>query len=196
MAMKELAACLITDFTVPGGAIVQKVRRYAGLDEAMNEPWPAGCTSRRAEQHEDFGCGFAVTARWHQSAPNDSWRPAGQAVPATGKIPVMTDMVVYALTEEDAIEVNKRRQDFTSHRASDGYTDTGYIAHRGDAVCAGDEFPAVVVRSFSNGRHLNLRVILDGSDDLRRVAVQQAAPATQDTEAAILGRWAWPKHAG
>lgn len=90
--------------------------------------------------------------------------------PSTGKV------VLYKLTEADAAIINIRRTDFDSYRAKHaaaGGTEprrpgeagaTGHIAHVGNDVAKGDEFPAMIVRTWADGSKVNLQVHLDGSD--------------------------------
>ena len=75
--------------------------------------------------------------------------------------------VLYTLNAADADTINRHRDDFT--RASMGrYTEaaaTGYVAHVGNAVRAAEQYPAIVVRRFSDvGGAVNLHVLLDGDD--------------------------------
>jgi hypothetical protein len=83
-------------------------------------------------------------------------------------IPSLGRIVHYRLTDRDVETINKRRDDFASHRGRDGYTDTGYIAHFGNPPVPGQVFPAAIVRTWGNrsASVANLKVFLDGSDDL------------------------------
>lgn len=96
--------------------------------------------------------------------------------PSPGRI------VLYTLTEHDAQAINKRRADFGEHRKTDGYTDTGYVAHYGNEARAGDTYPAVVVRVWS-GDSINAQVLLDGTDTYWATSRPQGNDA---------GNWNWP----
>lgn len=89
--------------------------------------------------------------------------------PGTGQV------VLYKLTEADAAAINVRRTDFDSYRAKHAARQdagrkpgepgaTGHIAHVGNDVAKGDEFPAMIVRTWADGSKVNLQVHLDGSD--------------------------------
>lgn len=81
---------------------------------------------------------------------------------------IVGTVVLYTLSNVDALEVNRRRDDWRAHVRSGALRDftaaTGYQAHVGSTVYAGNTLPAVVV-SDADG-YLNLRVLLDGTDDL------------------------------
>lgn len=101
--------------------------------------------------------------------------------------PSMGRIVHYALSDREATAINKRRDDFAKHLQSQGYADTGYIAHYGNQVREGDVFPAVIVRVWPHPdpthTSTNLKVLLDGADDYW---------ATSRTEGEGPGHWSWP----
>lgn len=96
--------------------------------------------------------------------------------------PSIGRIVLYTLTEDDAQAINKRRVDFDQHRKTDAYTDTGYVAHYGNEARAGDTYPAVVIRVWSDDL-VNAKVLLDGTD------TYWATSRPQGDEA---GHWNWP----
>jgi hypothetical protein len=89
--------------------------------------------------------------------------------------------VLYTLSAQDAEDINRRRADYQRTRREVGRA--GMVAHVGNQVGAGETYPAVVVRTFG-GPAANLKVLLDGSDDLW---------VTSRTEGAGHGRWSWPE---
>lgn len=99
-------------------------------------------------------------------------------------IPSLGRIVYYRLTHHDADVITRRRLDFTEHRGRDGYTDTGYVAHYGNPVAAGQVFPAAIVRSWGEDESglANLKVLLDGSDDLWLTSVAQGVGQGQWSE--------------
>jgi hypothetical protein len=93
-------------------------------------------------------------------------------------------IVHYTLSESDVLAINTRRSDyiaFLRHR-HEGSEETGFQAHVGNHVTAGEVCPAVVVRVF--GEHTaNLQVLLDGSDTYW---------ATSRVEGEGPNTWSWP----
>lgn len=80
----------------------------------------------------------------------------------------MTDIgtiVTYKLTAEDAAQINRRREDYerSSHSPTVQWP-YGAQAHRGNRAYEAQVYPAVVVRDW--GGPVNLKVFLDGNDDL------------------------------
>lgn len=110
--------------------------------------------------------------------------------------PTLGHIVLYSLTEQDAEQVNRRREAFYAYRAARlddamverGSSDrSGHVGHWGNPVRAGEEFPAMVVATFG-GSVVNLQVHLDGNDALW---------ATSRPEVSIEGGiepgcWRWP----
>lgn len=84
--------------------------------------------------------------------------------------PSICRMVVYVLSEQDAAAVNKRRADASRLNAA-GVTlasqELGPQIHVGNQVAAGDTCPAVITRVWdADSGGCNLKVLLDGNDDL------------------------------
>jgi len=96
--------------------------------------------------------------------------------------PTIGRIVLYTLTDFDAQAINKRRADFVEHRKTDTYTDTGYVAHHGNAVREGDVYPAVIIRVWP-GDLINAQVLLDGTDTYWVTSHPQGDSA---------GNWNWP----
>ncbi len=80
--------------------------------------------------------------------------------------------LIYTFTEQDAQEVNRRRTNAESIKARlrDQVWPAGAQAHIGNPVQAGDQFPATVVKVWSENC-ANVRVMLDGNDDLWKTSV-------------------------
>lgn len=100
--------------------------------------------------------------------------------------PTIGRVIHYTLSEADAAQIMKRRADFDKHRLSDDYADTGYVAHFGNRVVAGQVCPAVIVAVWPGSTTVNLHVLLDGVD---------AFWATSRAEGDRPGTWAWPARA-
>jgi len=100
-------------------------------------------------------------------------------------------IVQYRLSSDDAVSINKRRDDFeVFSRATRGAAPgqpgaTGHVAHVGNRVVAGEVYPAVVVRTFGAGPDcaVNLQVLLDGADTYWATS-RCAGPGE--------GQWFWP----
>jgi hypothetical protein len=90
--------------------------------------------------------------------------------------PTIGRIVIYTVTEEEAVKINLRRQHFRvfteKHRTSpEGHEvqfgetgKTGHMAHVGTLVYPGDEYPAMITRVWDDGE-VNLKVELDGTDN-------------------------------
>lgn len=107
--------------------------------------------------------------------------------------PTIGRTVLYKIAAGDAEQINRRRADFGEfgrrHAAAPVEAGnpgrSGHIGHFGNAVTEGDEYPAVVVRTFL-GTTVNLKVHLDGNDDYW---------ATSRSEGDEPGNWSWPPRA-
>jgi hypothetical protein len=100
--------------------------------------------------------------------------------------PTLGRVVHYKLTEQDAVMINRRRDDFDAFRLGDGRgkRGTGHVAHVGNTARGGDVYPAIVVRTFDPTiSTCNLQVFLDGND---------AYWATSRVEGDEAGQWTWP----
>jgi hypothetical protein len=95
--------------------------------------------------------------------------------------PTIGRIVHYTLTEQDAEQINRRREDFTNRPSGPGHE--GFQAHVGNRAEAGQTFPAEVVRCF--GDAVNLQVSLDGTDTYWATSRTEGEPNEQ-------GRWIWP----
>jgi hypothetical protein len=96
--------------------------------------------------------------------------------------PSIGRIVHYTLTQHDADAINKRRADFATHVRLEEYADTGYVAHFGNTVRAGDVYPAFVIRVWPDDL-INAQVLLDGTDALW---------ITSRREGDTQGTWSWP----
>ena len=105
-------------------------------------------------------------------------------------IPTIGRIVHYRLTDQDAVEINRRRTTGT-HIADrlrilgDTGWPTGAQAHIGNKVAAHDVFPAMIVRTWgkTEGSCCQLQVFLDGNDTYW---------ATSRSEGDLAGMWAVP----
>lgn len=93
-------------------------------------------------------------------------------------------VVHYTLSEHDAEAINKRRKDFREFvKASEAYPADGYVAHVGNEVKAGDQYPAMIVRVFQPANSCNLQVFLDGTDTFWACSVSEGEGGRH---------WNWP----
>lgn len=106
--------------------------------------------------------------------------------------PTIGRTVLYKISTADAESINVRRADYRAFEAGHKHPHepgtpraSGHIAHVGNAVAEGDEYPAVVVRAFG-GTTVNLQVSLDGNDTYW---------ATSRIEGDEPGQWWWPPRA-
>lgn len=89
-------------------------------------------------------------------------------------------IVHYKLGAQDAMEINRRRDDFRNSEP----VRTGHIGHIGNRAGEGEVYPAVVVRVFDSSVNTsNLQVLLDGNDHFW---------ATSRQEGDGPGYWSWP----
>lgn len=102
-------------------------------------------------------------------------------------VPSIGRTVIYTLSAQDAEEINRRRTTGPdiAGRIKEEKWPLGAQAHIGNSVAEGNEFPAVVVRTW-DGDVVNLRVILDGSDDY------WATSRSRHDDDGEAGKWHWP----
>jgi hypothetical protein len=98
-------------------------------------------------------------------------------------------VVTYTLTEQDALEINRRRTDgkAIAERIKKNTEDTsawpiGAQAHIGNSVEPGQQFPMVVTKVWSPG-YVNGQVLLDGNDCFWATSVKEGTGGHT---------WAWP----
>ncbi|MFI6182560.1 hypothetical protein ACIA8R_44025 [Nonomuraea sp. NPDC051191] len=104
-------------------------------------------------------------------------------------VPTIGRIVHYQLADEDADDINRRRDDYEAFQR--GRTPAlpgqpgrdGHVAHVGTRVIAGDIFPAMVVRAYRGAADVNLQVHLDGNDTYW---------VTSSVEGDRPGTWHWP----
>lgn len=108
--------------------------------------------------------------------------------------PAVGRSVHYELSEQDAAAITKRRYDF--QKSNGGKSETGFQAHVGNRVDSGDVFPATIVRVNGTEPHqtVNLRVILDGTDDYWATSRSERVTPDElsDGEVQTAARWFWP----
>jgi hypothetical protein len=100
--------------------------------------------------------------------------------------PTKGRIVLYRLSELDAVQINRRREDFQASLPDN----SGHQAHVGNHAAAGQEFPAMVVRIADFPGHddiCNLQVTLDGNDTFW---------ACSRAEGTDNGCWSWPPRVG
>ena len=110
--------------------------------------------------------------------------------------PTVGWIVHYRLNEYDAVDINRRRDDFAAfqrlHRSDPSAYPapgdagaTGHVAHVGNRAAAGQVYPAVVVATWGTtpGCAVNLQVVLDGTDTYW---------ATSRCGGDADGQWSWP----
>jgi hypothetical protein len=103
-----------------------------------------------------------------------SEQPAPQR-PSIGRI------VHYTLSEQDAAQINRLRQDYQLNARPQG---TGFVGHVGNHAQEGDVYPAVIVRVFDpRSTTANLKVELDGTDVFWATSRQLGDGPSY---------WAWP----
>ncbi|MEW1922314.1 hypothetical protein [Streptomyces sp. NPDC088360] len=95
--------------------------------------------------------------------------------------PTLGRTVLFRASADDAAQINKRRKD--AHDSGLFHQETGAVAHVGNEVAEGQQFPGVIVRLWQAGS-VNLQVHLDGNDVLW---------ATSRSEGNAPGQWAWPE---
>jgi hypothetical protein len=95
--------------------------------------------------------------------------------------PSIGRIVVYRLDKWEADAVNKRRG--AAIVSGIAKRQEGCMAHVGNVVREGDQFPAVVVRVWS-GSGINAQVLLDGTDTLWTCSRVEGNSA---------GNWSWPE---
>lgn len=96
--------------------------------------------------------------------------------------PTVGRIVHYKVGQTIADIINKRRRDFAEYRKTETYQDTGYMAHYGNQMQAGDILPLVIVKVWPTGP-INGQVLLDGNDNIWVTSV---------TEGDEEGHWSWP----
>lgn len=95
--------------------------------------------------------------------------------------PTIGRIVIYRLNVGDVQQISAAR----SVPVDPGISGQSFVHGMiGNPVTAGDECPAMVVRTFDEGKHLNLKVQLDGRDTLW---VTSRGEGTED------GTWRWPE---
>lgn len=92
-------------------------------------------------------------------------------------IPSLGRTVGYVLSEHDAQQINKRRQDAAASRIA--AENSGAIVHFGSSVTPGDQCPMIITRVWADedivteATAVNGQVLLDGNDTLWVTSVKQ-----------------------
>jgi hypothetical protein len=121
-----------------------------------------------------------------------AWMAAAEAITAAAlgtqrsaaPAPSVGRIVHYRLSEQDATEINRLRDDTRVRMAAGGGYAPGVQVHQGNCASAGDLCPAVIVRVFNPASPtVNLQVLLDGTDTVW---------ATSRVPGDEPGQWSWP----
>lgn len=107
-------------------------------------------------------------------------------------IPSLGRIVHYRLSEEDATAVNRRRHDARMHLPEHRDGATGVQIHVGNPVSAGEVYAAVIVTQWGGesptpNTSVNLKVLLDGTDDLWVTSASQGVGQRQWSEPPRVG---------
>lgn len=107
--------------------------------------------------------------------------------------PTVGRFVHYVLTEQDAATINKRRADAEGRRGDIAADALGYVAHVGNKAEAGQIFPLLITRVWSEGC-VNGQLFLDGNDTLWKTSASKATEYSieQAKGAPVTGTWSWP----
>jgi len=100
--------------------------------------------------------------------------------------PSIGRIVHYCLTEQNAVEIMRRRTtgaDIAARIPSKEWP-VGAQAHIGNTVAAGDVFPMVIVKVWDGAEQsqVNGRVLLDGTDEYWATSVGQVVPDSVDKQ--------------
>lgn len=92
-------------------------------------------------------------------------------------IPTIGRIVHYTLTEQDAANINKRRDDAWQHMREHQQASSGVVVHIGNHVSAGEIYPLVITRCWGDQEEsaVNGQVLLDGADTLWVTSVHVGA---------------------
>ena len=108
-------------------------------------------------------------------------------------IPSIGRIVHYRLTDQDAVEINRRRTTGTdiAERIKHEEWPIGAQAHIGNHVTPGDTFPAMIVRTWDSteGSACQLQVFLDGNDTYW-------ATSRSEGPEHLSGKWSVPPRVG
>lgn len=99
--------------------------------------------------------------------------------------PTIGRIVHYPLTPADADAVNKRRNDAKRGLAS---LETGAQLHYGDRAHSGQILPAIVTKQYGDSCVVDLKVFLNGNDELWVDHVSELQPGSKEYN----GLWFWP----
>lgn len=135
-------------------------------------------TSATPASSGSSAAGGKAAGQADSSKPSSSG-PVNTEAPAPTP-PTVGGWVHYRLSTHDVGEINRRRRRSAAAPANEW----GFIAPRGNPVHTGDVCAALVVAVFGSGSSVaNLRVVLDGTDELW---VTSRSLGDDD------GQWSWP----
>ena len=141
----------------PTGVFLDRAVPYDDDGETAGAP-DCPDTATHGSPFRDCACGWMQasyrggTWHWPERQPTPGPQPAR-----------VGELVLYTVTEGDANDINRRRQDARTSGSAEERT--GFVMHFGNSVREGDVYPAVIVRTFAEGSvTCNLQVLLDGSD--------------------------------
>lgn len=104
--------------------------------------------------------------------------------------PSIGRIVHYRLSEQNANEINRRREDASGNMMAHKQNGNGVIIHAGNPVSAGDIYPMVIVRTWGPDEHhaVNGQLLLDGNDTLWLTSVGQVSAGAEPSH----GQWFEP----
>jgi len=112
-------------------------------------------------------------------------------------IPTIGRIVIYTMTVEDALSVNRRRTTGKSiaerMMVNPPLWPVGAQAHFGNSVQEGDRYPMIIVKTWGDHPHsaVNGKVMLDGSDTYW--ATSRLLDIVSDNDPPTPGMWRWPE---
>jgi hypothetical protein len=110
-------------------------------------------------------------------------------------VPTLGRVVLYCLTRSEAVEVNTRRKHAEDNFHLHAHNKHGVMLHCGNNASEGQICPAIIVAVWGVDPHsaVNLKVLLDGSDDLWVTSTQVEQPK-EDAQGRALhspGKYHW-----
>jgi hypothetical protein len=107
-------------------------------------------------------------------------------------VPTVGMVVLYTLTDDNAVAINRRRT--TGHsiasRIEDAVWPIGAQAHIGNTAHAGDELPMLIIRVWGTDAAtlVNGQIFLDGNDTFWATSVGQCSDGATD-KITVPGMW-------
>lgn len=102
-------------------------------------------------------------------------------------VPTLGRIVIYALTADDAVKINRRRRHAQRHMDKHRSRKAGVMVHVGNSVAEGQLFPMIITAVWGGEptSAVNGTVFLDGSDTFWRTSVSVGKSGEP-------GTFAWP----